>query len=92
MQGGGIMYDANYSFVLTAPKGWILDNSTVKDQGVCAVFYPLGSWSWKDSAVVFYVNTREKTDKVKNAQDAVNDDMVDFHHHGSPRSIPKRKR
>jgi len=84
-EGGGIMYDANYSFVLTAPKGWTLDNTIAKDQGVCAVFYPTGS-TWKDSAVVFYVNTKEKSDKMRNAQDAVNDDMTDFHRNGSPNS------
>ena len=82
-EGTGLMYDSKYSFWLTAPKGWSLDNSAKK--GLCAVFYPTGS-SWEGSDVVFYVNTRAKTAAIQSAADAARDDMAEMHHDGSPHS------
>ena len=84
-EGTGMMYDGHDWFTLTAPKGWVLDSSVMKGQGVCAVFYPVGS-SWKESPVVFYVNTRERTAKIGNAQDAADADMADEHAKGSPKA------
>ena len=82
------MYDADYAFQMTAPKGWVLDN-VAGGQEVCAVFYPVGS-SWKDSPVVFYVNTKQKSAKVQSAEDAMQDDMAAYHHNGSPHSAAKK--
>jgi hypothetical protein len=85
--GSGIMYDskAGYCFTMTAPKGWILDNETVKDASVCAVFYPVGG-SWGASATVMYINTRPKTNDAHGIDDVVKADIDDMHAHGSPGS------
>ena len=82
--GFGIMYDseAGYCFTMTAPKGWILDNETMKGQGVCAVFYPVGE-SWDKSETVMYVNTRPKPRDAHGIEDAVKIDIDDMHAHGS---------
>lgn len=61
-QGCGIVYGKNHAFSVCAPKGWILDNSVLNDQGIFAVFYPQGS-SWtkaKDTASVMYANVASK--------------------------------
>ena len=84
-EGTGIMYDARYCFMLTAPKGWVLDSSVMSGKGVCAVFYPKGG-AWGESPVVFYVNTRERTAKVASAQDAADADMADERKNGSPKA------
>ena len=55
----GIIYGANHAFTLTAPKGWVLDNTSGKGQGLQAVFYPEGS-SWKNGAAVMYANVYQK--------------------------------
>ena len=55
----GIIYGQDHVFVLTAPKGWVLDNKSGVSQGLQAVFYPEGS-SWKSGTVVMYANTYHK--------------------------------
>src|SRR6185295_8947918 len=57
----GIIYGKNYSFALMAPKGWVLDTTSGRQQGLQAVFYPNGS-SWKNGAAVMYANVYQKTD------------------------------
>lgn len=51
----GMIYGEGYAYVLTAPKGWVLDNQSGISQGFHAVFYPAGS-SWENGAVVCYTN------------------------------------
>jgi len=60
----GIIFGKNYSFTLTAPKGWVLDNTSGRGQGLQAVFYPKGS-SWKTGTAVMYANVYQKTDPSK---------------------------
>jgi len=55
----GLVYGSGHSFWISAPDGWILDNSSGVSQGLHAVFYPKGS-TWKDSIAVMYVNTAER--------------------------------
>ncbi len=88
-EGGGIMYGNGHSFTLDAPKGWVLDNTTMANQGGCAVFYPVGS-NWKDSAVVFYVNTRGLTDKIHSPADVAADDIATTHKQGFNRVQAKK--
>lgn len=52
----GLIYGKEHSFMVSAPKGWILDNKSGVAQGLHAVFYPIGS-NWQDSQTVMYVNT-----------------------------------
>jgi len=55
----GIVYGKDHAFSVTAPKGWVLDNSSGVSQGLHAVFYPEGG-SWENSTTVMYVNTASK--------------------------------
>ena len=50
-----MLYGENHAFFITAPKGWVLDNSSGVNQGLHAVFYPLGG-SWQHSPTVMYAN------------------------------------
>ena len=51
----GIIYGSDIAFVLTAPEGWILDNTSAVNQGFFAVFYREGE-AWKDAETVMYAN------------------------------------
>jgi len=55
----GIVYGDDHAFAVSAPEGWVLDNSSSVNQGLHAVFYPK-SGSWKTSPSVMYVNTSNK--------------------------------
>ena len=52
----GLIYGKDHAFSLSAPEGWVLDNSIGVKQGLFAVFYPRGG-SWEKSPVTMYVNT-----------------------------------
>ena len=55
----GIIYGKGHAFFLTAPKGWVLDNSSGVSQGLHAVFY-LEGYSWSNATSVMYANTTLK--------------------------------
>ena len=55
----GIVYGRDHSFMLSAPAGWTLDNSSGVSQGMQAVFFPTGS-SWKGGIVVMYATVIHK--------------------------------
>jgi hypothetical protein len=74
----GIIYGKNYSFALTAPKGWVLDTTNGRQQGLQAVFYPKGS-SWKNGSAVMYANVYQKTDASKQSlQTVIANDVTEF--------------
>lgn len=74
----GIIYGKGYSFALTAPKGWVLDTTSGRQQGLQAVIYPKGS-SWKTSGAVMYANVYQKTDSTKETLQAIiANDVADF--------------
>ena len=74
----GIIFGKNYSFTLTAPKGWVLDNTSGRGQGLHAVFYPKGS-SWKNGAAVMYANVYQKTDPAKESlQTVIANDVAEY--------------
>ena len=50
---GGIVYGPKAAFTISAPAGWILDNSSGVEQGLPCVLYPKGS-SWSDAKTVMY--------------------------------------
>ena len=58
----GIVYGSHHAFMLSAPEGWVLDNSSGVSQGVYAVFYPKGG-SWEKSPVVMYANTTSRQEE-----------------------------
>lgn len=59
---GGLLYGKDHSYLLGAPKGWILDSESGKPQGLVAVFYPKGG-SWADSPSVMYSRIQPKKGK-----------------------------
>lgn len=50
---GGIVYGPKAAFKISAPKGWVLDNSAGAEQGLPCVLYPKGS-SWADAKTIMY--------------------------------------
>ena len=63
--GAGILYGDDHAFIVYAPEGWVLDNTSGISQGLHAVFYPKGE-SWEKAVAVMYVNTakREESETV----------------------------
>lgn len=61
----GMVYGDEHAFTVCAPKGWVLDNSILNEQGIYAVFYPSDStWSRaKENGTFMYVNTARKADE-----------------------------
>jgi len=47
----GIIYGTDHAYSLTAPEGWVLDNSSGVVQGLYAVFYKQGE-SWDKAETV----------------------------------------
>jgi hypothetical protein len=50
---GGIVYGPKAAFNISAPKGWLLDNSAGVEQGLPCVLYPKGS-TWADARTIIY--------------------------------------
>jgi hypothetical protein len=73
----GLIYGTDHSFTLTAPTGWVLDNSSGVSQGLHAVFYRRGS-SWKDAVAVMYARAVHKNSEKKTLEDVVQADVADF--------------
>jgi hypothetical protein len=73
----GLLYGPDYSFVVKAPKGWVLDNQSGRRQGLDAVFYPEGS-TWKESAAVMYVGIGRKQGAGDTLEAVIARDIADF--------------
>src|SRR5260370_22304345 len=74
----GIIYGKGYSFTLTAPKGWVLDTTSGRQQGLQAVFYPKDS-SWKTGTAGMYANVDQKADSTKeNLQSIITNDIARY--------------
>ena len=59
----GLLYGKGHSLTFCAPESWILDNGIMNDEGIYAVFYPVGS-NWKEakeSGTIMYINVVAKT-------------------------------
>jgi hypothetical protein len=50
---GGIVYGPKAAFKISAPGGWVLDNSAGVEQGLPCVLYPKGS-TWADAKTIIY--------------------------------------
>jgi hypothetical protein len=76
---------------LTAPKGWILDNTSGVNQGLYAVFYKKGK-SWKSAEVVMYTNAASLEDSVhRNLDKLIKYDIDNFNNHYSGLKITDEK-
>ena len=74
----GIIYGENHAFTLTAPEGWVLDNTSGRGQGLQAVFYPQGS-SWQKGAAVMYANVYQKRNvKEEPLEKVIEGDVAEF--------------
>lgn len=73
-----LLYGHNHSYYLSAPVGWIMDNSSGREQGMTSVFYPKGS-SWADGETVMYT-TYINFDSTKNEsiKDIIKFDSTQF--------------
>lgn len=58
----GLVYGESYAFLVSAPRGWVLDNQTGASNGLQAVFYPEGS-SWQNASAIMYVNVAQRKAK-----------------------------
>jgi hypothetical protein len=58
VEGSGVVYSGKLGVMLSAPKGWVLDNKSGVSQGTHAVMYPKGS-SWRNAPEVIYVTVHE---------------------------------
>lgn len=77
----GVVYGPGHAFSLDAPAQWVLDNQSGVDQGLQAVFYPVGK-SWTNSPSVMYANVYLKKDqKDENAATVAAKDIADFRKH-----------
>jgi hypothetical protein len=70
----GLVYGPNYSFYLTAPSGWVLDDKSGVSNGFQAVFYP-SNFNWKNSPVVMYANWTYKDSVIKDIKSFVENDL-----------------
>lgn len=75
----GIIYGKNFAYSLTAPDGWVLDNTSGVRDGFDAVFYKKGG-SWSKSLAVMYTNTASLEVKAHQSLDLLikydNDDFI----------------
>lgn len=55
----GIIHGPNHAYMITAPKGWVLDNEVWAEGGIFAVFYKVNC-SIDTSPIVAYTMVQEK--------------------------------
>ena len=58
-QNAAIIYSDHGGFMISVPKGWVLDRATGQKMGTCCVLYPQGS-TWDQAESVIYPNIAEK--------------------------------
>jgi hypothetical protein len=82
IEGYAVLRGKDYAFQLKAPRDWVLDNESGRDQGLNVVFYPKGS-SWGSSTAICYARVRTLDDTVKTVEDQVKDTLRVFREDGS---------
>jgi hypothetical protein len=81
-EGYAVLRGKDYAFELKAPRNWVLDNLSGRDQGLNVVFYPKNS-SWASSSAICYARVRTLDDTVKTIEDQVKDTLKVFRENGS---------
>jgi hypothetical protein len=79
-KGAGLVFGKDYAFAVAAPEGWVFDSESGIQQGLHAVFYPVGS-SWKEGQAVMYVNAAPRAETLEKF---VEGEVANFRK-GSPR-------
>jgi hypothetical protein len=82
VEGYAVLRGKDYAFQLKAPRNWVLDNESGRDQGLNVVFYPKNS-SWASSSAICYARVRSLDDTVKTIEDQVKDTLKVFREDGS---------
>jgi hypothetical protein len=82
LEGYAVLRGKDYAFQLKAPRNWVLDNDSGRDQGLNVVFYPKDS-SWASSTAICYARVRTLDDNVKTIEDQVKDTLRVFREDGS---------
>lgn len=86
--GTGIIYGPGHAYSLSAPDGWIMDNSAGVSMGLHAVFYPEGT-TWLKSDVVMYPNFAG-ADSTSTLQDVIDSDIKYFKETGAKKTDFKK--
>jgi len=56
----GIIYGYNWSYMISAPDGWVLDDQSFASRGICGLFYQPS-----DTSVLVYINPVDKNPSKK---------------------------
>ncbi len=67
----------DYSFTLSAPKGWVANSESGVNQGAPFVFYPKNS-SWQKSVAVMYMTVYPKAENGDTLEKFIERDVSDF--------------
>ncbi len=81
----GIVYGDDYAYLISAPKGWIMDYENADEVGASSLFYRKGE-SWEKGIAVMYVRV-EKLEKGMTAKTVIADDLTTFKKHNSKMKI-----
>jgi hypothetical protein len=81
--GYGIVRGPGYAFTLKAPPGWVIDAASGVEQGLPAVFYPVGG-SWAGSPAVAYARARPRTKEVSVIDQTVQAAVATLRVQGNP--------
>jgi hypothetical protein len=86
----GLLYGKGHSLTFCAPDGWMLDNGIMNDEGIYAVFYPVGlNWKEaKDSGTIMYINVvaKEPDTTVEKMMEADTNEVK----HNTPSTVVKK--
>ena len=58
VQTSGILYGQNWACMVTAPKGWLMDQQRLAQYGIYALFYEQGKTFGGDTPII-YINTQK---------------------------------
>ncbi len=87
----GLLFGRNHAYYLTAPKGWILDRETGKEEGLNAVFYPKKeTWAGAETAMYTHWVTYD-TSKNEKINEVINFDIAEFQKNSKTIVIKKDK-
>lgn len=80
----GIVYGKDFAFIISAPRGWVMDTRKPVAQNIYAVFYPKGS-SWDNGISVMYITLRIKDHARKETLESVINNDIRNQKADSPR-------
>ncbi len=80
---GGIVYGSNFAYMISAPKGWIMDDVKARQLGLSVLFYRRGE-TWEKGNAVMYVNAVGRKKGVSTAK-VIADDIAETKKNGGLR-------